>query len=71
MAPFEALYGRSCRILGPKWVQTSMENIKKIYDRLTTPQSRQKSYADKRRRELEFALGNSAFLKVLPTKGVM
>ena len=83
MAPFEALYGRSCRspicweevgdrrILGPEWVQTSTENIKKIRDRLKTAQSRQKSYADKRRRELEFAVGDSVFLKVSPTRGVM
>eukprot|EP00268_Persea_americana_P054813 TRINITY_DN6322_c0_g1_i1.p1 TRINITY_DN6322_c0_g1~~TRINITY_DN6322_c0_g1_i1.p1 ORF type:complete len:1140 (-),score=111.45 TRINITY_DN6322_c0_g1_i1:645-4064(-) len=83
MAPFEALYGRSCcspicweevgdrRILGPEWVQTSTENIKKIRDRLKTAQSRQKSYADKRRRELKFEVGDSVFLKVSPTRGVM
>ncbi|XP_043705333.1 uncharacterized protein LOC122655181 [Telopea speciosissima] len=34
-------------------------------------QSRQKGYADKRRRDLEFAIGDKVFLKVSPTKGVM
>ena len=34
-------------------------------------QSRQKSYADKRRKDLEFAIGNHVFLKVAPMKGVM
>ena len=83
MAPFEALYGRSCRSsicweevgnnwkLGPEWVQTSTENIKKIRNRLKTVQSRQKSYADKCQRELEFAVGDSVVLKVSLTKGVM
>lgn len=83
MAPFEAIYGRSCRfpiyweevcdrrILSPEWVQTYMENIKKIRHKLQTAQSRQKSYADRRRRELEFAVGDSVFLKVSPIKEVM
>ena len=34
-------------------------------------QSRQKSYADKRRKDLEFAIGDHVFLKVAPMKGVM
>ena len=34
-------------------------------------QSRQKSYANKRRRHLEFAVGDKVFLKVAPMKGVM
>ena len=58
MAPFEALYGRTCRspmgdrrILGPEWVQTSTMNIREIKNRLKTAQSRQKSYANKRLKE--------------------
>ena len=35
-----------------------------------TTQSRQKSYADKRRRPLEFEAGDHAFLKVTPTAGI-
>ncbi|KAL5564596.1 hypothetical protein UlMin_027760 [Ulmus minor] len=38
---------------------------------MTTAQSRQKSYADKRRRPLEFQVGELVFLKVAPMKGVM
>ena len=42
-----------------------------IRQRLETAQSRQKSYADKRRRLLEFQVGDAVFLKVAPLKGVM
>ncbi|XXG82457.1 hypothetical protein AAC387_Pa10g0403 [Persea americana] len=42
-----------------------------IRQRLRVAQSRQKSYADVRRRDLEFAAGDKVFLKVSPTKGVM
>ncbi|KAL5551009.1 hypothetical protein UlMin_001185 [Ulmus minor] len=38
---------------------------------METAQSRQKSYADKRRRPLEFQVGDLVFLKVAPMKGVM
>ncbi|XP_075494743.1 uncharacterized protein LOC142532307 [Primulina tabacum] len=38
---------------------------------MRTAQSRQKSYADKRRRDLEFAVGDHVFVKVAPMKGVM
>ena len=38
---------------------------------MKSAQSRQKSYADKRRRPLEFQVGNSVFLKVYPFKGVI
>ncbi|KAL5558049.1 hypothetical protein UlMin_034260 [Ulmus minor] len=38
---------------------------------METAQSRQKSYADKRRRPLEFQVGEAVFLKVAPMKGVM
>ena len=38
---------------------------------MKTAQSRQKSYADKRRLPLEFQVGDAVFLKVAPLKGVM
>ncbi|KAL5578475.1 hypothetical protein UlMin_020174 [Ulmus minor] len=38
---------------------------------MKTAQSRQKSYADRRRRPLEFQVGDLVFLKVAPMKGVM
>ncbi|XP_024023475.1 uncharacterized protein LOC112092212 [Morus notabilis] len=45
--------------------------VQKIHRRLETTQSRQKRYADKRRKPLEFSVGDSVFLKVAPMKGVM
>ncbi|XP_073269989.1 uncharacterized protein [Primulina huaijiensis] len=83
MAPYEALYGRKFRSpihwdevgergeLGPDLIKHTTELVVKIQDRMKTAQSRQKSYADKRRRELEFAVGDHVFVKVAPMKGVM
>ncbi|XP_060170798.1 uncharacterized protein LOC132601749, partial [Lycium barbarum] len=83
MAPFEALYGRRCRspigwfelgeaeLLGPDLVHQAMEKVKLIQERLKTAQSRQKSYTDVRRRDLEFSVDDWVFLKVSPMKGVM
>ena len=83
MAPFEALYGRKCRspahwdevgerrLLGPELLQRTSESIMLIRERMRVAQSRQKSYADKRRSPLEFAVGDHVFLKVAPMKGVM
>ena len=48
-----------------------MEKVKLIRDRLKTTQIRQKSYADLRRRELEFQVDDWVFLKVSPMIGVM
>ncbi|XP_070032736.1 uncharacterized protein [Nicotiana tomentosiformis] len=60
MAPYEALYGRKCRshiewfevgkakLVGPKLVQQTVENIKLIRERLLATQSHQKSFADNR-----------------------
>lgn len=82
MAPYEALYGRRCRtplcwfqngehlLVGPELVQQTTDKIKLIQDRMRTAQSRQKSYADVRRRELEFEAGDHVFLRVTPTTGV-
>ncbi|KAD4981789.1 hypothetical protein E3N88_18460 [Mikania micrantha] len=61
-APFEALYGRKCR--SPIcWTE--------IQGRLQATRSRQKSYADKRRKPLEFQVGDRVMLKVSPWKGVV
>jgi hypothetical protein len=82
MAPYEALYGRKCRspvcwyevgerrLMGPELIQITSDKIKVIRDKLLTAQSRQKNYADKRRRNLEFSVGDNVFLKVSPTKGI-
>lgn len=82
MAPFEALYGRPCRspvcwlepedrqLVQPVLVEDYNEKIALIRQRLQTAQSRQKSYADRRRRELEFEVGDHVLLKVSPKRGI-
>ncbi|CAH1412384.1 unnamed protein product [Lactuca virosa] len=47
------------------------EWIQQVRSRLQTAQSRQKSYADKRRSDLEFQVGDMVLLKVSPWKGVI
>ena len=82
MAPYEALYGRKCqsplcwtelserKLYGPDLIDQTSEQIKTIRKRLLAAQSRQKSYADKRRRPLEFEVGDHVFLKVSPVTGI-
>ena len=82
MAPYEALYGRPCRtpicwaeledsiLLGPDLVRETTEKVTTIRERILAAQSRQKSYADQRRRPLEFEMGDFVLLKVSPMKGV-
>ena len=82
MAPFEALYGRRCRtplswsqtgeckIFGPDLVTKAENKVKVIQANLKAAQSRQKSYADKRRKPLQFEVGDHIYLRVSPTKGV-
>ena len=57
-------------MLGPEMIQQTVEKVKLIRKRMQAAQNRQKSYADVRRRELEFQVGDHVFLKVSPTKGV-
>ncbi|WMV23759.1 hypothetical protein MTR67_017144 [Solanum verrucosum] len=83
MAPYEALYGRRCRslvgwfevgeaaLIGPDSVHDAMKKVQLIKDKLKTAQGLQKSYADVRKRDLEFQIDNWVFLKVSPMKGVM
>ncbi|GJT14708.1 putative reverse transcriptase domain-containing protein [Tanacetum coccineum] len=59
-APFEALYGRKCR-LPILWIK----------DRFKAARDRQKSYANKRIKPLEFSVGDYVLLKVSPWKGVV
>ncbi|GJZ98303.1 putative reverse transcriptase domain-containing protein [Tanacetum coccineum] len=59
-APFEALY-----------VQETTGKISQIKDRLKDARDRQKSYAAKRRKPLEFSVGDYVLLKVSPWKGVV
>ncbi|KAL4011099.1 hypothetical protein IC575_028146 [Cucumis melo] len=83
MTPFEALYGKCCRspvcwgkvgeqrMLGLELVQTINAAIQKIRARMLMAQSRQKSYADVRRKDLEFEVGDMVFVKVATMKGVL
>ncbi|KAL5560002.1 hypothetical protein UlMin_036213 [Ulmus minor] len=59
------------KLLGPEIVQKTVDIVEKIRQRMKTAQSRQKSYADRRRKPLEFFIGDKVFLKVAPMKGVM
>uniref|UniRef100_A0A2N9EJD6 Reverse transcriptase domain-containing protein n=1 Tax=Fagus sylvatica TaxID=28930 RepID=A0A2N9EJD6_FAGSY len=58
-------------ILGPEIIQRTCEKVDLIRERFRTAQSRQKSYADKRRKDLEFEVGDMVFLRVALMKGVM
>ncbi|GJU77942.1 putative reverse transcriptase domain-containing protein [Tanacetum coccineum] len=82
-APFEALYGRKCRspvcwaevgdarLTGPELVHETTEKIVQIKQRMQAARDRQKSYADVRRKPLEFQIGDRVMLKVSPWKGVV
>ncbi|GKE64224.1 hypothetical protein Tco_1518385 [Tanacetum coccineum] len=79
-APYEALYERKCRspvcwskvgdsqLTGPELICDTTEKIVQIKNRLLTTRSRQKSYADKRLKPLEFEVGDMVLLKVSPWK---
>ncbi|GJW25861.1 putative reverse transcriptase domain-containing protein [Tanacetum coccineum] len=82
-APFEALYGRKCRspvcwaevgqvqLTGPELVQETTEKIIQIKQRMQVARDRQKSYADLKRKPMEFQVGDKVMLKVSPWKGVV
>ncbi|XP_062108437.1 uncharacterized protein LOC133819249 [Humulus lupulus] len=54
----------------PEVVQRTNETIEKIRDRMLAYQSRQKSYANPKRRDIEFQIGDYVFLRVSPLRGV-
>ncbi|GKB62866.1 putative reverse transcriptase domain-containing protein [Tanacetum coccineum] len=82
-ASFEALYSRKCRslimwaevgegqLIGPELVQETTKKISQIKYELKAARDHQKSYADKRRKPLEFSVGDYVLLKVSPWKGVV
>ncbi|GKE53701.1 putative reverse transcriptase domain-containing protein [Tanacetum coccineum] len=82
-APFEALYGRKYRslvcwteveeaqILDPELIQETTEKIVQIKQRIQVARDRQKSYADLKRKLMEFQVGDKVMLKVSPWKGVV
>ena len=83
MAPYEALYGRKCRttiywnevgerkLNSEELIRVSTKKIQIVRERLKIAQDRQKSYADTRRKDLEFEVDDMVFLKVAPWKGVI
>jgi hypothetical protein len=82
IAPFEALYGwpyhtplnwiepEEKAIFGPDNVDEAEATIHRIQDNLRAAKSRQESYANKRRRPLQFEVGDHVYLNVSPLKGV-
>ncbi|GJW48496.1 putative reverse transcriptase domain-containing protein [Tanacetum coccineum] len=83
LPPFEALYGRKCRspvcwaevgeaqLTGPDLIQETTEKIIQIKQRIQAARDRQKSYADLKRKPMEFQVGDKVMLKVSPWKGVV
>ena len=78
MAPFEFIYGRKCTtpllwsgvgersLFGPDLIKDAEEKVRLIRDRLKIAQSRQKSYADSKRWEVTYEIGDRAYLRVSP-----
>nr|GEY11870.1 retrotransposon protein, putative, Ty3-gypsy subclass [Tanacetum cinerariifolium] len=78
VAPFEALYGRKCRspicwvevgnaqLTGPEIIRETTEKIIQIKKRIQAERDKQKSYSDRRRKPLEFKVGDKVMLKVSP-----
>jgi hypothetical protein len=83
MAPYEALYGMPCRtptcwteagekpLAGPEIVAQTEEKVKAIREHMQVAQLRQKQYADKRRKPIEFRVGDMVMLKVSPWKSII
>ncbi|GKE74434.1 putative reverse transcriptase domain-containing protein [Tanacetum coccineum] len=81
--PFEALYDRKCRspicwaklgevqLTGLEIVQETTEKIVQIKQRMQAARDQQKSYADLKRKTMEFQDGDKIMLKVSPWKGVV
>ncbi|WZZ15176.1 hypothetical protein YC2023_108265 [Brassica napus] len=81
MSPYEALYGRPCRtplcwtqvgersMLGPEIVEQTTDKIRMVKEKMKEAQDRQKSYADKRRKHLEFEVNDLVYLKMITFKG--
>lgn len=83
MAPYEALYGRKCRlplywdedgkrkILGAELVQTTIEIVDRIRARMKDAQDKRKAYADKRKTDMQFQVGDKVFLNIFLTRDVV
>ncbi|XP_016676251.1 uncharacterized protein [Gossypium hirsutum] len=75
MAPYKALYGRKCctplcwtemgerRVLGPELVSKTKDKVCLIRERLKADSDRQNSYADLKRKDIEYSVGDIVFLR--------
>ncbi|KAK5771842.1 hypothetical protein PVK06_048093 [Gossypium arboreum] len=83
MAPYEALYGHKFRtplywtelsekkMHGVELIRETEEKVKVIRDSIKAASDRQKSYADLKRKEIEFQVGDRVFLRVSPWKKIL
>ena len=83
MASYEGLYGRRCRtpmcwtdlhehkIIGPNLVKDIEEKVRIIQQRLKAASDRQMSYANLKRNDIEYEVGDKVFLKVSPWKKIL
>ncbi|KAG7543335.1 Integrase catalytic core [Arabidopsis thaliana x Arabidopsis arenosa] len=81
MSPYEALYGRPCRtplcwtqvgertMIGANIIEETTNKIKILKIKMKEAQDRQKSYADKQRKDIAFAVGDRVYLKMITFKG--
>ncbi|WVZ76479.1 hypothetical protein U9M48_024455 [Paspalum notatum var. saurae] len=81
-SPFEALYGKRCvtplfwnqtgekQVFGPDIIQDAEQQLRIVQENLRVAQSRQRSYADVRRRDLSFKVDDHVYLKVSPMRGI-
>ncbi|GJX21238.1 putative reverse transcriptase domain-containing protein [Tanacetum coccineum] len=68
---FQRLWVGDAQLTGPEFIQETTEKIIQIKSKIQTTCDRQKSYADVRRKPLEFQVGDRVILKVSPWKGVI
>ena len=57
-------------MFGPDLIKESEEKVKLIRDRLKIAQSKQKSYADSKLKEVVYEIGDRAYLRVSPLREV-
>ncbi|GKA10512.1 putative reverse transcriptase domain-containing protein [Tanacetum coccineum] len=62
---------RENRLIGPEMVQETIDKVVIIKERLKAARDCQKSYADNKRKPLEFEEGDRVLLKVSPWKGAV
>jgi hypothetical protein len=56
-------------VFGPEVLKDTEKQVQMVRESLKVAQTRQKSYADKRRRDLSFEVGDFVYLKVSPMRG--